>query len=157
MKRLWRDFQAHRWAAALFLVYWLATLAIQRVTNQGGIPNSVLVLLLTIPLVAGALVGWWRGTAPAGAHRSRDRITGGLLVGVLGVAITMLVGKGGVVEEVIGGLRGSPYFQGGEMLGFLVVGCVLGAVLGSAGAGLAMVLDRVRHPGGGLRPHHHGS
>jgi hypothetical protein len=147
MRRLWHDFQAHRRAAVLFLLYWLATLAVERMTNHGGVPTPIVLLLLTTPLIAGALVGWWRGAMPERAHRSRDRITGGMLVGVLSFAITMVVTKGGVIEEVIGGIRGSPYFQGGEMLGMFMVGCVVGALLGSAGAALAMILDRVRRPG----------
>jgi hypothetical protein len=147
MRRTWHDFQAHGRAAVLFLLYWLATLAVERMTNQGGDPDWTVVLLLTTPLIAGALVGWWRGAMPEPAHRSRDRITGGMLVGVLSVAITMVVIKGGVIEEVIGGIRGDPYFQGGEMLVFVIVGCVLGALLGSAGAALAMILDRFRRHG----------
>ena len=154
MRRLWHEFRAHRRASVLFLLYWLAILTIQRLTEHGGTPTPIVVLLLTTPLFGGALVGWWRGALPEGAHRSRDRIMGGMLVGVLCFAITMVVTKGGVIDEVISGIQGSPYFQGGEMLGMFLVGCVVGALLGSAGAALAMLLERVLHPGGGLRPHH---
>jgi len=155
MTRLWHDLQTHGLAAVLFLLYWLATLTVQRMTDYGGTPNAVVVLLLTTPLIAGALVGWWRRAMPEPAHRWRDRITGGMLVGVLTFAITMVVTKGGVIDEVISGIRRSPYFEGGEMLGMFTVGCVVGVLLGSVGAALAMILERVLHQGGGLDPHHH--
>lgn len=153
MRRLWHDFRAHRRAAVLFFLYWLATLAVERWTFQGGIPGRIVVLLLTTPLIAGALVGWWRGAIPERAHRSRDRITGGMLAGVLSAEITLVVAKGGLIDEVIGGMRGNP-FEGGEVVEWLIFLGVLGALLGSAGAALAMILDRVRHQSGGLRPHH---
>jgi hypothetical protein len=65
---------------------------------------------------------------------------------VLSVDISLVVMKGGVIEEVIGGMSGHG-FQGGEVLGFCVVFGAFGALLGSAGAALAMILDRVRHQG----------
>lgn len=153
MRRIWHDFRAHWRASVLFLLYWLATLTVQRMTDHGGTSNPIIVLLLTTPLIAGALVGWWRREMPERAHRSRDRIRAGMLVGALSFAITMVVAKGGVIEEVISGVRGSPYFQGGEMLVFFIVGCILGALFGSVGAALALIVDRIRHQGGWLRPH----
>ena len=148
MRSLWHDVQAHKRAAVLFLVYWLATLAVSLVTWSGGIPGPVVVLLLTTPLIAGALVGWWRARTPEHAAHWRDRIGGGMLAGVLSAEITLLVMKGGVVDELIGWMRGWESFgQWGEVLGFCIVGGVLGALLGLAGAGLTMILDRVRRQG----------
>jgi hypothetical protein len=145
MRRLWHDFQAHKWAAVLFLVYWLATLAVSFMTWSGGIPDWVVVLLLTTPLIAGFLVGRWRAPTPEHAAHSRDRIIGGMLVGVLSAEITQMVAKGGVVYEVIGWMRGWEFFgQWGEVLVFCIVSGVLGALLGLTGAVISMVLDRVR-------------
>jgi hypothetical protein len=146
MRRLWYDFQAHKWAAVLFLMYWLATLAVSFVTGNGGIPDRVVVLLLTTPLIAGILVGWWRVPTPEHTARSRDRIGGGMLAGVLSAEITLLVMRTGIVAEVIGWVRGWEFFgQWGEVLEFTVVAGVLGAVLGLVGAVISMILDRVRH------------
>jgi len=145
MRRLWHDFQAHKWAAVLFLVYWLATLAVSFMTGSGGIPDRVVVLLLTTPLIAGFLVGRWRAPTPEHAAHSRDRIGGGVLAGVLSAEITLLVMKDGVVMEVIGWVRGWEFYgQWGEELEFCIVTGVLGALLGLAGAVISMVLDRVR-------------
>jgi hypothetical protein len=145
MRGLWHDFQAHKWAAALLLVYWLATLAVSFATWYQGIPAPVVILLLTTPLIAGFLVGRWRAPTPEHAIHSRDRIGGGMLAGVLSAEITLLVMKGGVVDEVIGWVRGWEFYgQWGEVLGFCIVSSVLGTLLGLAGAVISMVLDRVR-------------
>jgi hypothetical protein len=148
MRRLWHDIQAHRLASVLFLMYWLATLAVSLVTWNGGIPDPVVVLLLTTPLIAGFLVGRWRAPTAEHAAHLRDRIGGGVLAGVLGAEITLLVMKGGIVEEVIGWMRGWEFFgQWGEVLEFAIAAGLLGAVLGLAGAVIAMILDHVRHRG----------
>jgi len=146
MKKLWHDIQAHKRAAVLFLVYWLATLAVVPITWAGGIPPPVVVLLLTTPLIAGALVGRWRASTPERVSRSRDRITGGMLAGVLSAEITLLVMKGGAVDEVIGWIHGHK-FQGDEVLGFSIVTGVFGVLLGLVGAVLAIVMGRFRRHG----------
>ena len=143
MRRLWHDFQVHKWAAALFLVYWLTTLAVVYLAWHEGIPYPVLVLLLTIPLIAGALVGWWRTSTREGTARSRGQITGGMLVGVLSAEITFLVKRNGVIEEVIVWMKGGGQ-RFGEMLVWCLIAGILGALLGLAGAGFAMILNRVR-------------
>ena len=91
MRRLWHDFQAHKWAAVLFLVYWLATLAVSLVTWSGGIPDPVVVLLLTTPLIAGFLVGRWRAPTPQHAAHSRNRIGGGVLAGTFAQSRKLLL------------------------------------------------------------------
>ena len=140
MKRLWHDFQTHKRTAVLLLVYWLATLAVSFATWSGGIPYPVVVLLLTTPLIAGFLVGRWRAPTPEHAAHWRDRIGGGMLAGLLSTAVTFLVIRGGVVAEVIGWLRGFGH-RFGELLVFCIVSCVLGALLGLAGAVLAMIVS----------------
>jgi hypothetical protein len=146
MRKLWRDIQAHKRAAVLFLVYWLATLAVVPITWAGGISPPVVVLLLTTPLIAGVLVGRWRASTPERATHSRDRISGGMLAGVLSAEITLLVMKGGAVDEVTGWIHGHK-FQGDEVLGFSIVTGVFGVFLGLAGAVLAIVMDRFRRHG----------
>jgi hypothetical protein len=146
MRRLWRDVQAHRWAAALLFVYWLAMLAVIHLTWAGGIPERIVALVFTAPLIAGALVGRWRASTPERAVRPRDRITGGMLAGVLITEITLVAMRGGVVEEVVGWMRGDR-FRGGEVLEFSIASGVLGILLGLAGAVLAMAFDRVRRDG----------
>jgi len=148
VRKLWRDIQAHKRAAVLFLVYWLATLAVVPITWAGGAPTDVplVALLMTIPLIAGALVGRWRASTPERVSRSRDRITGGMLAGVLSAEITLLVMKGGAVDEVIGWIHGHK-FQGDEVLGFSIVTGVFGVLLGLVGAVLAIVMGRFRRHG----------
>jgi hypothetical protein len=103
------------------------------------------VLLLTTSLIAGFLVGRWRAPTPEHTAHSRNRIGGGVLPGVLSAEITLLVMKGGVIYEVIGWMRGWQFFgQWGEVLGFTIAAGILGAVLGLAGAVIAMILDLVR-------------
>jgi hypothetical protein len=141
MRRLWHDLQAHKRAAVLLLVYWLATLAVDLLTWSRGIRDQV---LLTTPLIAGFLVGRWRAPTAEHAVHSRDRIGGGVLAGVLSAEITLLVVKGGVIHEVIGWMRGWQFYgQWGEVLGFTIAAGILGAVLGLAGAVIAIILDHV--------------
>jgi hypothetical protein len=143
MRKLWHDIQTHKRAALLFVVYWLATLAVIPITWTGGIPSPVVVLLLTTPLMAGVLVGWWRASTPeCAAHW--HRIKGGMLAGLLSTEITFLVMKGGAANEVIGWIQGHE-FHGAEVLGFSMAAAVFGVFLGSAGAVLAIILDRFCH------------
>ena len=95
MKKLWQDIKAHKWAAVFFLVYWLATLVVVPITWHGGIPTPVVLLLFTVPLIAGILVGLWRSSAPEHTAHLSDKIGGGMLAGLLCTGITVLVMKGG--------------------------------------------------------------
>lgn len=92
MRKLWHDIQTHKRAAVLFLAYWLATLAVIPITwTPGGIPYPVVALLLTTPLIAGALVGRWRAPTPERPVGRDARLWGGILAGVLCAEITLLV------------------------------------------------------------------
>jgi hypothetical protein len=51
--------------------------------------------------------------------------------------------KGGVVDEVIGGMHGDR-FRAGEVLGLWIASGVLGSFLGLIGAVLAIIQDRIR-------------
>jgi len=146
MKRLWLDIKAHKWAAGFFLIYWLATLVVVPITWQGGIPTPVVLLLFTVPLIAGILVGSWRSSAPEHRAHLGDQIGGGMLAGLLCTVVTDLVMKGGVIDEVQGWMRGWEHFgQWGEVAVFFIVAGVLGLILGFAGAVLASIVERFRH------------
>ncbi len=144
MRKLWQDIRAHKGAAVFFLVYWLATLVVVLITWDGGIPPPVVLLLFTVPLIAGILVGLWRSSAPEHTAHLGGKIRGGMLAGLLSSEITLFVMKGGVVEEVIVWMQGGGQ-RFGEMLVFCVVTGVFGIILGFAGAGLASIVERFRH------------
>jgi hypothetical protein len=144
MRKLWQEIQAHKRAAWFFLVYWLATLGVSFITWDSGIPFPVVLLLFTVPLIAGILVGLWRSSAPERTAHLGDNIGGGMLAGLLSTEITLLVMKGGVAEEVIVWVRGGGE-RFGEMLVFCIVGGVFGTILGFAGAGLTSIIERFRH------------
>ena len=149
MRRLWHDAKAHKLAAALFLMYWLMTLVIDFVTWFYGMPGEVVILFLTTPLIAGALVGWWRTSTPERPVRLRDRIMGGMLVGGLVAGSTWLLMRGGVVNEAIGWMRGHGS-RWGEMIVLWIGSVVLGVFLGLIGSVVAIILDRARREGQGV-------
>jgi hypothetical protein len=146
MRKLWQDIQAHKLAAVLFLMYWLATLVVIPITWDAGIPFPVVLLLLTVPLIAGILVGLWRSSTPEHTARFGGKSAGGILAGLLCTEITLFVMKGGVVGEVIGWMRGWKFFgQWGEVVEFIIVAGVFGIILGFVGAVLASIIERLRH------------
>ena len=144
MRKLWLDIQAHKWAAVFFLVYWLATLVVVAITWDFGIPFPVVLLLFTVPLIAGILVGLWRSSAPEHTAHLGDKIRGGMLAGFLCTEITLLVMKGGVLEEVIVWMQGGGQ-RFGKMLVFTIVAGVFGIILGLVGAVLASIMESLRH------------
>lgn len=146
MIRLWQDFQAHKLATILLLVYWLTTLVVATITWNGGIPGQIVSLLLTTPLIAGALVGWWRASMPKCTTRFRDQISGGMLVGVLSAEIILLVMRGGIVSELTGWMHGDR-FRAGEVLEFFIASGFIGVFLGLVGALFAIILERICHQG----------
>ena len=136
MKNLWIDIKNHRRAAILLALYWLATLAIAAFNWDRGIPGPVVGLLFTPSLLAGLFVGRWRAAAGGRGDRGR-RLQGGSLVGLLFALSTLLVMKGGVLDEFLGWLGGAR-FQGGEVLEFIIFTAIAGAVLGLLGAALTL-------------------
>jgi hypothetical protein len=134
--------------AVLLVVYWLATLVVVHFTWAGGIPDPVVALPFTAPLIAGFVVGHWRAWTPERAAGSDDVMRGGTLAGVLSAVMTLVVMKGGSVDEVIGWTRGWEFSgQWGEVLEVTIAAAVLGAVLGLVGAALAVVVDHRRRLG----------
>jgi uncharacterized membrane protein YbhN (UPF0104 family) len=144
MRKLWQDIRAHKRAAMLFLVYWLATLVVILITWDMGIPFPVVLLLFTVPLIAGILVGLWRSSTPEHTARFGDKIGGGMLAGLLCTELTFLVMKGGIVEELIVWMQGGGQ-RFGEMLVFCIVAGVFGIILGFTGAAVASIIERFRN------------
>ena len=143
MRKLWQDIQAHRWAAMFFLVYWAATWVVVLIAWDQGIPTPVVLLVFTVPLIAGILVGLWRSSTPEHTVRLADKTGGGMLAGLLCTVITVLVMRGGVAEEVIVWMHGGGQ-RFGEMAVFVVVAGVLGLILGLAGAVFASIVAHLR-------------
>jgi hypothetical protein len=126
-------------AIVLYLVYWLATLAVVALTWTDGIPGLVVLLLLTNPLIVGGLIGRWLSSTP---ETSSGAVGLGALAGVLWVEVTLLVMKGGVVDELLGWRSGQSYL--GELLGFVFVTGVAGFFLGLVGAAVAAGWSELR-------------
>jgi hypothetical protein len=141
MKDLWGDIARHRGAAVCFAGYWLATVVTVPFAWHGGIPIAVVSLLLSNCLISGALISWWRGQTAEHTYSAGSRIREGALVGMLVGEMTLLVMKGGAVDELIGWMRGRPHFgQWGEVLEFAIAVGLIGALLGSIGAACSTVL-----------------
>jgi hypothetical protein len=144
MKDLWREVIRHRGAAMLFAGYWLATVIVVPFTWKEGIPYPVVALLLSNCLIGGALISLWRGQSTERAYSAGSQLRGGALAGLLVGEITILVMKGGTIDEFIGWMRGWPHFgQWDEVLGFTIAIALVGALLGTIGAGCSAIL---RHP-----------
>ena len=139
MRKLWLDLAHHRSAAALFLAYWLATLVVVPLISHGGIPISLVALLLANSFIAGALIGWWRGSTSERFASSGERIVAGTIAGLLTSEITLIVMAG---EELVDWMRGG-HFQGDEVLVFAIALGLVGAIFGLAGAMCSVVLH---HP-----------
>lgn len=144
MRRLWQDIQAHKRAAVLFLIYWLATVVVTFITWDQGIPYPVVLLISTVPFIAGILVGLWRSSTPEHTARFGDKIRGGMLAGLLCVEITALIARGGVVDELIGWMLGWGERFGEQLVGCIVFG-VFGIILGFIGAAFTSILEHYRN------------
>src|SRR5512135_2409378 len=125
MRKLWQNIQAHKRAAVLFLIYWLAVVVVTFITWNQGIPTPVALLIFTVPLIAGILVGLWRSSTPEHTAGFGYKTGGGMLAGFLCIEITALVARGGVVDELIGWMLGW-----GERFGEQLVGCVVFGIFG---------------------------
>ena len=102
------------------------------------------VFLMSPPLAAGVLAGWWRSS-----ERIGERIGGGVLAGLLvGVIIDLGVIAIAVCNWIrLGRIENHENESVGETVGFLVFTVAVGAVLGWVGARLAIILDRYRRHG----------
>jgi hypothetical protein len=146
MRQLWHDIQTHRLAAALFLVFWLATWGITWATWQQSMSPLALGLHSLLLFVAGALVGWWRNTT---AGSIGGGMLAGLLLCVINWPILLVIDIGSAVPLDDEGLIMEALVMG---LICTVIGIVLGMVGGLISALLAAALRRVRGGGGPAAP-----
>ena len=106
MKTLWNSIQTHWQASLLFLSCWLVS-AVIAITVFPDSPVMA-VILLSPPLAAGALVGWWRSSERIG-ERAGSGLLAGLLVGVIpDLGIIAVMGKpevSGQAEALCSGVQ----------------------------------------------------
>ena len=153
MRRLWHDIATHRVAAVLFLVCWMVVYALHLLRwrrtylppGRDDMAPEVVVLNLLLPIVAGALVAWWRSWQPE--NRFGRRFSGGMFAGALVLLLDVtIVATPSAIQDPHG--EGSPYIA--VPMGILVSSC-MGAVLGLlgalAGAGLSAAWDCLKHHG----------
>ncbi len=144
MRRIWEDVKDHRRDSGLFLLYWAAAYALHaiprwnRENNAADILEPVLQLHLLLPVVAGALLAWWR-------RNGAGKIAGGMFAGaaVLTADFLLLV----VPELVDNWLRNWPGGHHGEdafELPALAIGISLfGSILGFVGAATVTAVNRI--------------
>ncbi len=146
MRRLWFDIQRHRFAVAVFLLYWLITWAVTGATwefdtsgNSVGMNITALYMHLFLPLFAGALVGWWRSVVIPHEVRLVPSARGGAFVGFLvgEVDLLLLLIWSGALA-LLGRIPPSASRQGAgtgwqEVLEFIVLMAVVGSFFGMVG------------------------
>lgn len=161
MRRMWHETKDQWPSAALFLVYWLVVygLDVFRWRKPANRPDdmlrSVLYLHFLLPVIAGAMVSWWRRYKPGG-------ITGAMLVG----AAVLVLDAAAVLTWHFFEFRywESSSNESGFELPVLVIalglfGALLGLIGSAAAKGLGDLLTRWRSPAGtvvSLFPHQPG-
>lgn len=92
MRQLWHDIRTHPFSVLLFLVYWMAFwVAHWSLDWSGGIPPAGVTVGLLAPVIAGALVGWWRAPTREGLLLGRRSLTGGPLAALLVILVDMVL------------------------------------------------------------------
>lgn len=148
MRRLWNETKDHQLASAVFLVYWLIVFALdvfrwhKPANRPDDMLRSVLYLHFLLPVIAGAIVSWWRRSKPGG-------ITASMLAG----AAVLVLDTAAVLTWHFFDFR---YWESSSNesvfeLPVLVIALALfGALLGLIGAAgvtaLRDLLDRWRRP-----------
>jgi hypothetical protein len=146
MRRMWNEGKAHRLAATLFLLYWLVAFGLdafgwRKPENRPDMVPTIVYLHFLLPVMAGALVGWWRRETPG-------RIAGGMVAG----AVVLVVDAAAVLAHQWIAFNFGKTGDGGEritelpvfLIGIGLVGSLLG-LIGAAGAtGLSHLVDRWR-------------
>jgi hypothetical protein len=149
---MWNEFKERRLSAALFLLYWLMAFGLdafgwRKPANRPDMVQPVISLHLLLPVIAGALVSWWRRRRPG-------RIAGGMLAGaaVLVMDATAVVAHQLIAFEASGDSAESIF----EVPVFLIALGLFGSLLGLAGAagsaGIGRLLDRGHPPVVGAAP-----
>lgn len=140
MQRIWDDIRTHRLASALFAAWWLALTLLNFIgpRRSQGLEEQLHFLL---PVIAGALVCWWRRFGP-------ERITGGTLAGA---TVLLLDSALQLPRELMDALaRGKELpealkqFVDVEVLALAAFSGILGAVLGFVGALVAVAFANAR-------------
>jgi hypothetical protein len=127
MKRLWTEVKAHRKASTFFLVYWLAVWAFTALTFDRGMPPPAVVLQASLPLIAGALAGWFIGPTSDQKTRLLTALSGGAVV-LINIAV--IFAADGIEAVVAGKLELSSI---AEWLWWCFVFGLFGAVMGMLG------------------------
>jgi hypothetical protein len=153
MRRLWNEIKDHQLASAAFLVYWLIVFGLyvfrwhKPENPPAEMAQSVLYLHFLLPVIAGAIVSWWRQSKPGG-------VTVSMLVGA---AVVNLDTAAVLTWQLLRDFRywASSSNESFYELPVLVIalglfGALLG-LIGAAGAnGLEGLLARWRNPAGTL-------
>lgn len=151
MRQLLRDIVAHPVSAGSFLLCWLLIFAYTFPSGTPGIPDVVVLLHLAMPVLSGALVGWWRFPLREGLLANRWRPAGpplsGILVAVVAVSV-VFVREG--VESVASGTWRLAHIGGFlvSWLGATAVFAAIGSVFGLFGALLSRPLAGLVKPSG---------
>ncbi|HET7711511.1 MAG TPA: hypothetical protein VFL80_06240 [Thermoanaerobaculia bacterium] len=91
MKALWNDIRQHPRSAVLFAVTWLSLIAYTFASWGRGMSDVAYLIHWVSPIIAGALVGWWRFPIREGLLVGRTRFAPAPLAGVLVVLCTVTV------------------------------------------------------------------
>jgi hypothetical protein len=148
MRRLWNEIKDHQLASAIFLIYWLIVFGLdvfrwhKPANRPDDMLRSVLYLHFLLPVIAGAMVSWWRRYRSGG-------ITGAMLAG----AAVLVLDAAAVLTWHFFDFR---YWESSsnesvfELPVLLIALALFGALLGLIGAtgatGLGDLLDRWRRP-----------
>ncbi len=157
MRRMWKEIKEHQCASAVFMLYWLAVygLYLSRWNAPKDTPDlapPVLELHFLLPVVAGALVCFWRRGRPG-------RITGGVLAGAavfaLDIALVLAYGLILNLNSFWEAPSGSKLGLMIEHVAFEIAAVIVGALLGLTGASgsavVGSVLGKKTAPGGRAR------
>ena len=159
MRQLRRDITRHPRVAWTFLFCWAALWVWTQLTRKGptgDIAPVPGVLQLLVPILAGALVGWWRkydaakqrsggqGSAPALPPGTARALGGGTLAGMLLMLADVVILFSVETFYTVGAGR-LDWGAGAEVLEWLIGLGIFGSLLGFVGAivgsGLARISD----------------
>lgn len=128
MRQLWSDVSSHPAAAGCFFSYWVAVFALTFVTWSRGMSDVAVLWHLTTPVIAGALVGWWRyprwESLLDGRWHLREAPLSGAIVAVVVVSVVFL--REGAQALVSGHAHIGAV--GGMIVSWLLASVILGAI-----------------------------
>jgi len=157
MRQLWREITRHPRVTWTFLFCWAALWVWTQLTRKGptgDIAPVPGVLQLLVPILAGALVGWWRkyaaakqrsdgqGSALALQPRAAGALGGGMLVGMLLMLADVVILFSVETFYTVGAGR-LDWGAGAEVLEWLIGLGIFGSLLGFVGAIIGSGLARI--------------